>query len=314
MKKDYIKFYNNAFLREQLICETFILKIIIKEKKEKNSFKNIYKIIQGHQEKLNYDIVLDTPWDKLTDIYKYKHNVYDDDLLMDVIPDKMLPLYSSFKLKDTDLKFDGYLEHLARYKAHYDIYYSFDRNYALYNLMFRANNFSEFKIIGCEADIYNRLLEKFNFLLNGNFAVIDGALGFTQTVTKKQITNFCPVEENKRNFFESKVFYDYLVLKDFIDPDYTSFTDFKNVLIDDFQTNKSIIRFQCKTQKAAIFLDELKIRFTKKLSFVNIEYSEKFRTQNGKILTRKNITESKRKSSIELKEEVKKVLDLFPIG
>jgi hypothetical protein len=313
MKKDYIKFYNKAFLREQLICETFILKIIIKEKKEKNNFKNIYKIIQGHQEKLNYDIVLDTPWDKLTDIYKYKHKVYDEDFLMDVIPDKMLPLYSSFNLKDSDLNFDGYLEHLARYYAHYDIYNSFDRNYALYNLMFRANKFSEFKIIGCERDIYNRLLDKFNFLVNGTSAVIGPTLGFSDLATKKEIKNFCPEEENLRAVFESERFYDYLVLNYFIDPDHTSFKDFKNVLIGDFETNKSIIRFDCNTQKASVFLYELQIRFTKKLSYTNIEYSKKFKTQYGTLLSRKNITESKRKSSIELKKEVKRILDCFSI-
>jgi hypothetical protein len=313
VEKDYIKFYNDAVLREELICEAFILKIIIKEKKEKNNFKNIYKIIQGHQEKLNYDIVFDSPWDKLTDIYRYKHHVYDDDFLMDVIPDKMLPLYSSFKLGGTDLQFDNYLEYLARYNAHYDIYKCFDRNYALYNLMFRANDFLEFKIIGCDADMYNSLFKKFNLLLNGYPAVIDSTLTFSEPVTKKEIKNFCPNKENCRIFFESKDFYNYLVFNDFIDSDFTSFIDFKNVFIDDFVTNKSIIRFHCNTKKASVFLNELQIRFTKKLTYTNIEYSKKFKTQKGTLLSRKNLTESVRKSSIELRNEVKEILDCFQI-
>lgn len=55
----------------------------------------------------------------------------------------------------------------------------------------------------------------------------------------------------------------------------------------------------------------MQIRFIDDLSFINIEYSQKFKSSLGNPLKRSNISEAFTKSSKELKDLVKNDLDSF---
>lgn len=313
MKKDFIKIYNNAYSKSEILAEKEIItKFIDFKERGRNSSKAGNVIEQEFEKEKSNCRVMDKSLQSLFYLFRNRLDEFTEDTQMNVIPEILLPEFDKIIHSD-NFSFENYINELAEFNARDSVHNTFSNNRSLYSLMFKLNDFSEFKIIGCEADIYNRLLDKYSFLVNGTSAIIGLTLSSSEPVTKKEIKNFCPEKEDCRTFFESKKFYDYLVLEYFIDSDHTSFTDFKNVLTGDFETNKSIIRFECKTQKAAVLLYELQIRFTKKLSYTNIEYSKKFQTQNGTPLRQKNIAESISKSSIELKKEVKKVLDCFSI-
>ena len=311
MEKDYIKIYEDAYSKYGISHEDYIRKKVIAFHDYLPFNKSNSLLISDLNSKEEDLIIFEEPWRKITTIFRTTrfrpgHQLRKIQILL-------LPEFSKIKVGDLNITFEHYIEELAKFKAYEEINRIYSNNDTLYSLMYDLNDFSEFKIIGCEGEVYQELLEKHYKIKSGAADISLQKTNQQEDITKNKfvLKNFCPELESNKKEIESKIFYNFLVLNYFIDTDFTSFIDFKNVFLEDFETNNSIFRFECSTQKGVILLVEIKERLSKKLNFTNIEISKKFKTKYNKYLRRKNITESNRKAKAELKIEVKTLLDSY---
>ena len=109
------------------------------------------------------------------------------------------------------------------------------------------------------------------------------------TIAKKKIKNFNI--QNKHLMEDNKYYYsltDY-----FINDEETSFKDFKNVLLKDFDSHDSKIHFICCNYLARELIFNFKRKFKGEINITNAGYSEKFISENGVPISQSNFSKSK---------------------
>lgn len=307
MEKDYLALYNTNYNLEKRNYSLFIKDLIIDQKEYKNPFNNVYLIIQEYNKFFSENHLINSEiWSEITNIFRYRNQYIEEESDMEIINGFMYSAYLKLTKNVAKNTYEKYILELSKYYAHYEITTIFESNYSLNRLMYEVNDFSECNFEGYERDEFSKLLIKYRALKDG----VPINLGF-DILLKKGIKNFKPEKESHKNIFESEEFYNYLVVRNYIDFENTTFLQFQDVFIKDFNSNESIVQFECKTKKASVFLKELQLRFNNDLSFINIDYSQKFKSSLGNLLKRSNISEAFTKSSKELKDNVKSDLDYF---
>jgi len=308
MEKDYIEIYEDNYKLEILRYEAFVKELIICEKENKIPYEQVFKIIQNyHSDFTNNNIVNKGDWEKVTDIFRYRNEYIEEGLEMDVINENMYFAYKHLIAAENPISYEYYIKCLSKYCAHSESFYLFQSQNSLYSFMYKLNDFSKFKIFGYKKEFYQILLKDYSYRAKGLF--FDEEVDVL--IQKKGIKNFCPEKDEYKELFKSEKFYDFLVLNNYVDGFLSEFLDFKNVFLNNFDSNTSFIQFECTTKKAAVLLNELKNRFNKKLTFTNIQLSKKFKSLRGGYLKRSNISQAYSKSTPELIKEVINDLDLF---
>jgi hypothetical protein len=307
MEKDYLVVYNNNYKLEKRKYSLFIKDLIMGEKEYKTSFNIIHQIIQDYNIFFSENhIIYNEIWNKITDIFRNRHNYIEEESNMEIINGFMYSAYLKLTKNQAKNSYEEYILELSKYYAQYAITEIFGSTNNLTRLMYTVNDFSECHFEGYEREEYSKLLKKYTALKDG----VPINEGF-DILSRKGIKNFCPENENYMKIFESEKFYEFLVIKNYIDSENTTFHKFKDVFLKDFNTNESIIQFECTTKKSTVFLKEIQLRFNDNLSFINIQHSQKFKSSLGNFLKRTNISDAFTKSSKELKDSVKNDLDYF---
>jgi hypothetical protein len=307
MEKDYLVVYNNNYELEKRNYSLFIKDLIIDQKEYKTPFNIVYQIIQDYHKLFSENhIIYNEVWNELTEIFRYRSKYIEEESDMEIINGLMFSAYQNLITNKTKYSYENYILELSKYYAQYEVTKIFESNNHLTRLMYAVNDFSECNFEGHEKDELSKLLLKYKSLKDG----VPINEGF-DILSKKGINNFCTENESYKNLFESENFYDFLIMKNYIDYENTTFLQFQDVFIKDFNSNESIVQFECTTKKASVFLKEMQIRFIDDLSFINIEYSQKFKSSLGNLLKRSNISEAFTKSSKELKDRVNNDLDSF---
>lgn len=307
MEKNYLLVYKNNYQLEKRNYSLFIKDLILEHKEYKVPFKEVYGVIKDYNKSFSKNhIIFSEDWKELTEIFRYRSDYIEEESDMEIINGLMFSAYQNLITNKTKYSYEKYILELSKYYAHYEITNIFESNNNLNRLMYALNDFSECNFEGYEREEFSKLLIKYRALKDG----VPINKGF-DILSKKGIKNFCPENESYRNIFESENFYDFLIKKYYIDDENTTFLQFQDVFIKDFNSNESIVQFECTTKKASVFLKEMQIRFIDDLSFINIQYSQKFKSSLGNPLKRSNISQAFTKSSKELKDRVNNDLDSF---
>lgn len=307
MEKDYIKIYEETYELKKPLYEAFIKEHFIYEKKLNTKFNLVYAVLQNYGSLFDdYSIVTKKHWAEITKVFRSKTDYLEEGTEMNIINGLMYSTYLGVFKGESKISYEMYIKELADYYAHYDIYDAVQTYNNLYRLMYKLNNFEEFKINGLLNKDYQELYVKYYNLDKGIITSKE-----INTLYKKGVKNFSPINEKLANILKSKEFYDYLVLKRYIDFELTSFESFKKVFFEDFETNNATIRFECITKKTSILLYGINIRFDNNLSFTNIALSKRFISSRRNILKRTNLSDAFTNSLPILKNSVFKDLDDF---
>lgn len=307
MEKDYLVVYNNNYELEKRNYSLFIKDLIIDQKENKTPYNIVYQIIQDYNNFFSENhIIYNEIWNKITDIFRYRTKYIEEESNMEIINGLMYSAYLQLTKNRAKNSYQEYILELSKFYAQYEITKVFVSTDSLTRLMYAVNDFSEYRFEDYEREEYSKLLKKYTALRDG----VPINEGF-DILSRKGIKNFCPENENFIKIFESEKFYNFLVIKNYIDSENTIFNKFKDVFLKDFNTNESIIQFECTTKKSSVFLKEIQLRFNDNLSFINIQHSQKFKSSLGNFLKRTNISDAFTKSSKELKDSVKNDLDYF---
>lgn len=304
METDYIKIYNDAFSSAEILAEKEILKNFIDFKNNRrNANFACNKISRNFFEEKQTSEVMQKHLEPLYYLFRDRLDEFSIEYQMDVISETLLPKFNEIDHSD-DLSFKAYINKLATYNARDGVYNTFSNNRNLYSFMFELNDFSEFAIKGCVRESYSELFKKYRKIIYGEPSSSDViSIDSTNEINKKELKNF---NINNQLLLLNDDYYSSLTYH-FINDKKTLFEDFKNVLLEDFDTHKSEIHFFCSNNLARELILSFKKKFKGKLNFTNAGISKKFISNLGIPLSQTNLSHSKNAS----KEITKEILDLL---
>jgi hypothetical protein len=300
MEKDYIKIYNDSFsLAETLAEKEIITKFIDFKERGRNSNKAGNVIVQEFGKEKSNCRVMDESFQSLFYLFRNRLDEFAEDYQMNIIPEILFPEFNKI-INSDNFSFENYIKELAEFNARDSVHNTFSNNRSLYSLMFELNDFSEFSIIGCNGGNYSVLYEKYRKKKYGEPSAADViSLDFTDEIKKKEIKNF---NIKNQQLLLNDDYYSSLTYH-FINDKKTLFEDFKNVLLEDFDTHKSEIHFFCSNNQARELILSFKNKFKGKMNFTNVEISKKFISNLGSPLSQTNLSHSKNASK-EITDEI----------
>ena len=116
----------------------------------------------------------------------------------------------------------------------------------------------------------------------------------TNEINKREFNNF-NIKNN--HLLDNDNYYNELTY-DFINEDKTSFEDFKNVLLKDFNSHDSKIHFICSNYLAREIVFSFKRKFKGSINITNAGKSNKFISSDGNPISQTNFSNSKTTSDI----------------
>jgi hypothetical protein len=295
MKKDYIKIYNNAYSKSEILAEKEIItKFIDFKERGRNSSKAGNVIEQEFEKEKSNCRVMDKSLQSLFYLFRNRLDEFTEDTQMNVIPEILLPEFDKIIHSD-NFSFENYIKELADFNARYSVHNTFSNNRPLYHLMFELNDFSEFSIIGCYGDYNSEIYEKYRKLNHEKSAI--KTVKVLTVVEKKEESepNFYLIKDTYYKKFLSQIFYDYLK-NNFVNDQKTSYQDFIDVFTIDHNNHSKEIHFYCTTKLASYLLSKLQKEIFYKLNMSKFA-TNSLRTSKGGSLRGNNISQSKSNKS-----------------
>jgi hypothetical protein len=235
-----------------------------------------------------------TPYDSIYSKFKDRDSLVQNNNLNRLYINHISPLCESLKIEMSNDIYENIIEEFAISDSSTKVYSWFNNWHPIYKMMFKLNDFSEFKLFrNCNYSEGLDFFKKYHKRL------------YPETYLKK--------EDKKRDFKireEYKKCFENLwfpILGDYISEDLTSLEDFKNVFFKNWKSHDSRIYFSCSPEEASYFLHRLKFAF-EQLSFASIHRSRLFYTREGNIFKEDHL--SKQKNKI-IDEEQQSINDLL---
>jgi hypothetical protein len=315
MEKDYIKIYKETYRKNEILTEEKIRdKVLDFKKKGKrynfshNSINTEYRIMEKEF------VILQPPFIKLKHLFDKRTDEFEDDILLNVIPEILLVEYENNIDIYNQYTFETLVKKLATYEATDNIHRIFGLNYDCYNLMHLLNDFSKFQINGLEYRNCEGLHEelRIRYYETDKKDIPEPESIYQDSIIKSNIskstTNNFNLTEEQKTVIVNNCFYNDLKNYYFDEVD-TDFNDFKNVFTEDFNTTKSTIRFSCDKEIACYFLYELKAKLkNKSFTLTSIGKSGKFKFSDLNNINQDNISKLKKKADKKDAEDVNCIL------
>jgi hypothetical protein len=315
METDYIKLYEETYFKEEQNCEILILKNVKEYKKNKRSYNfcsnTLLKEFRAKEKEFR---VLQIPYAELGGLYKRRLDEFAPEHEMEVITQTLFPEFKKIIHEDENYTFYCFITELAKSNAFNNGYRIFSNNYNLFEIMFKLNEFEEFKLdedLGRESSPF---YEKYRLKLYPRNVSFSSGVTLDSDFSNNLGKEECKKKEKIKNFnITSKCLLDtdnyfYSLTDHFINEKKTSFEDFKNVLLNDFESHTSEIHFFCSNNFARLLILSFKIKFKGKINLKNSAISKKFISSKGNPFSQSNLSHSF-KTSEEVSSEILQLLE-----
>jgi hypothetical protein len=251
MEKDYVKIYEDTYLKTEVSTEKEIIQkyIDLKIKRKNATFAGNAIGTYFYEEQSNSRVKSKT-YQTLYYFFKNRLNEYAIEYQMDVILGTLLPEFIKINLDD-DYTFENYIKELAIFNARDHISNTFSNNLALYFLMFELNDFSEFRIKGCRGDHYSPMYEKYRKLVYDK-PIKEELINIKATKSQEtKVLNFFKIKEEYYEKFLSEEFYRYLC-SEFIDEIKTPHKGFKDIFTKIPENHNAQLHFFAQTNLVSL--------------------------------------------------------------
>jgi len=294
-EKDFKTIYEGFYKKhlEQFIKEVEVLyKNFNKGGDAENfAFNSCLKLLSNKTADLKIN---SSPYDSIYIKFKNRDSLVKNNNLNKLYSNHILLLCESLEIEMNFNIYENLIEEFAISDASNMVYSWFSNWHPIYKMMFKLNDFSEFKLFR-----------------NCNYSE---ELDFFKKYHKRLYPKVYLKKEDKKCDFKLKEEFKKCIenlwspmTDGYINEDLTPFEDFKKVFFKNWKSHESRIYFSCSPEEASYLLYRLKFAF-EQLSFASIQRSELFYTREGKVFKEDNL--SKQKNKI-IEEEQQSINDLL---
>ncbi|MAL59862.1 MAG: hypothetical protein CMC14_07440 [Flavobacteriaceae bacterium] len=311
-KDEYIKLYEDTYKIHRPKTVSFIKLLLLNYKKERfNSNTACNKICQLFYKLENNDITNSKEFKHLFEIYRKSRSLYQSEYNLDAIPKNLKPAFE--EIQNPSMSFINYVKCLAKRECNFDVGNDFSNARSLYELMFELDKFQDyegfkyFDIISEHHKNYSDIFENIYQLVYPS----NNSSENSKAVNTEKLEKINPFKFN-RIFIEkmkSEEVFNILVEEFFAFE--TTYDDYLNIFFEDVSSHKSKIKLKCETRHFSLFLSMMKKEIATKVSYTKIEKYKLFETNHShKILSRDNISSSKKNPTKKEEESMRSFIDL----
>lgn len=311
-KDNYIILYEDTYKKHRPKPVELIKNMLIAYKeKHMDSTKAINEIKFHFSELENNNITNSAELKYLYDIYLNARPGYENGHHLLAIPNE---LYKAYKqIQKPSISFKKYVECLAIRECTSKIIRDFSNKRELYEAMYIIGRFEgfkklkEFDIVDSQIRNYFEIYDEIRQLAYpSNITIID------ENPEPEILKKVNPFKFKKEiiEIVKSENVYNILE-EEFFDGHTTNYEDYLNAFFEDVTNLKSSIKLNCDTRYFSLFLSMIKEEITTKVSYTEIEKYKLFETKHSnKILSRDNISSSKRNPTKKEKETMQSFINL----